>query len=48
VAIATVGGMELGSIWGPGGYVAPDWTAEWLQREIVFIVDEWSNALRLC
>jgi len=23
-----MGGMEMGSIWGPGSYVAPDWTAE--------------------
>ena len=23
------GGMELGSIWGHGAYVAPDWTADW-------------------
>jgi nitric oxide reductase subunit B len=28
-----VGGQELGSVWGHGGYVAPDWTAEWLHRE---------------
>jgi nitric oxide reductase subunit B len=39
----SLGGMELGSIWGHGSYVAPDWSAEWLQREIVFILDDWAN-----
>jgi len=28
-----MGGMESGSIWGHGSYVAPDWTADWLHRE---------------
>ena len=31
----SAGGMQLGSIWGHGGYVAPDWTADWLHRELV-------------
>ena len=26
----SMGGMEVGSIWGHGSYVAPDWTADWL------------------
>lgn len=39
----TLGGMEVGSVWGHGGYVAPDWTADWLHREAVFILDKWSN-----
>ena len=30
----SMGGMELGSIWGHGSYVAPDWTADWLHREL--------------
>ena len=30
----SVGGMELGSIWGHGAYQAPDWTADWLHREL--------------
>ena len=29
-----VGGMQLGSIWGHGAYQAPDWTADWLHREL--------------
>ena len=36
----SLGGMELGSIWGHGSYVAPDWTADWLHREAVFILDD--------
>ncbi|MCC6365556.1 MAG: nitric-oxide reductase large subunit [Bryobacterales bacterium] len=39
-----MGGMEVGSIWGHGSYVAPDWTADWLHREAVFVLDEWSNS----
>ena len=31
----SVGGMELGSIWGHGAYQAPDWTADWLHRELM-------------
>ena len=36
------GGMELGSIWGHGAYVAPDWSADWLHRELVAILDQWA------
>jgi len=28
-----MGGMQLGSVWGHGSYVAPDWTADGLHRE---------------
>lgn len=41
-----MGGMEVGSIWGHGSYVAPDWTADWLHREAVYVLDEWARALR--
>lgn len=27
------GGKQLGTVWGHGSYVAPDWSAEWLHRE---------------
>jgi len=40
-----LGGMEVGSIWGHGSYVAPDWTADWLHREAVFVLNEWSQSL---
>jgi len=39
-----LGGMEVGSVWGHGSYVAPDWTADWLHREAVFILEDWSRA----
>src|SRR3954447_15940346 len=39
----SLGGMEMGSIWGHGSYVAPDWTADWLHREALFILDEWAT-----
>jgi nitric oxide reductase subunit B len=39
-----MGGMEIGSIWGHGSYVAPDWSADWLHRECVFILDVWAMA----
>jgi nitric oxide reductase subunit B len=38
-----MGGMELGSVWGHGSYVAPDWTADWLHRECEFILNTWSR-----
>ena len=39
-----MGGMQVGSIWGHGSYVAPDWTADYLHRELVFILNEWSRS----
>ncbi len=30
----STGGMELGSVLGHGAYQAPDWTADWLHREL--------------
>jgi nitric oxide reductase subunit B len=39
----SMGGMEVGSVWGHGSYTAPDWTADWLHREAVFILDRWAN-----
>lgn len=35
----SVGGMQLGSIWGHGAYQAPDWTADWLHRELEHWLD---------
>ncbi len=29
------GGQQLGSVWGHGSYVAPDWSADWLHREAI-------------
>ena len=38
-----LGGMQIGSIWGHGSYVAPDWTADYLHREALFVLDHISN-----
>ncbi|MFO0601526.1 MAG: nitric-oxide reductase large subunit [Polyangiales bacterium] len=35
-----LGGQEVGSVWGHGAYVAPDWSADWLHRELVSVLDE--------
>ena len=40
----SMGGMEVGSVWGHGSYVAPDWTADWLHREAMFILNRWSGS----
>lgn len=37
-----MGGMESGSVWGHGSYVAPDWTADWLHRELVTVLNIWA------
>ncbi len=39
----SMGGQEVGTIWGHGAYEAPDWTAEWLHKEAVFILNAWSE-----
>lgn len=39
----SIGGQELGSVWGHGAYKAPDWTADWLHREALFILNGWSK-----
>lgn len=38
----TMGGHQLGSIWGHGAYVAPDWSADWLHREAVYLLEKWA------
>ncbi len=39
----SIGGQQLGSIWGHGGYVAPDWSADWLHREAEAVMDGWAR-----
>jgi len=29
----SIGGQQVGSVWGHGAYQAPDWSADWLHRE---------------
>jgi len=38
----SMGGQEVGTVWGHGAYVAPDWTADWLHRECVWLLDHWA------
>ena len=40
----SLGGQEIGSVWGHGAYVAPDWTADWLHRESTHLLDTWAKA----
>ncbi len=40
----SLGGQQLGSIWGHGAYVAPDWSADWLHRECLYLLENWSRA----
>ncbi|HWH70477.1 MAG TPA: nitric-oxide reductase large subunit, partial [Candidatus Sulfotelmatobacter sp.] len=39
----SIGGQEVGSIWGHGAYVAPDWSADWLHREATWLLDHWAS-----
>ena len=39
----STGGQELGTVWGHGAYVAPDWSADWLHREAMFLLDLWAQ-----
>lgn len=39
----SIGGQQLGSIWGHGAYVAPDWSADWLHRECLWLLEDWSR-----
>ncbi len=38
----SIGGQEVGTVWGHGSYVAPDWSADWLHREAVFILEQYA------
>src|SRR5699024_8329081 len=31
----SISGMQVGFIWGHGAYQAPDWSADWLHRELL-------------
>lgn len=35
----SIGGMDVGTVWGHGAYQAPDWTADWLHRELLNWLD---------
>ena len=40
----SMGGQEVGTVWGHGAYVAPDWSADWLHREATWLLDHWAQA----
>jgi nitric oxide reductase subunit B len=39
----SIGGQEIGTVWGHGAYVAPDWSADWLHRESEILLDRWAQ-----
>ena len=39
----SIGGQEIGTVWGHGAYVAPDWSADWLHRESEILLDLWAR-----
>ena len=36
----SIGGMSVGTVWGHGAYQAPDWTADWIHREVLGWLDQ--------
>jgi nitric oxide reductase subunit B len=38
----SLGGQEMGTVWGHGAYVAPDWSADWLHKEAVYMLNKLS------
>ena len=36
----SLGGQEIGTVWGHGAYQAPDWSADWLHKEATFMLDK--------
>jgi nitric oxide reductase subunit B len=40
----SAGGQQLGSVWGHGSYLAPDWSADWLHREALALRAIWATA----
>lgn len=39
-----IGGQELGTVWGHGAAVAPDWSADFLHREAFWILEHWAES----
>lgn len=40
----SMGSQEVGTVWGHGAYVAPDWSADWLHRAATAILDDWARS----
>lgn len=43
----SMGGQQVGSVWGHGAYVAPDWSADWLHREAQWMLDSLARGMGL-
>jgi len=43
LAWQSMGGQQVGSIWGHGGYVAPDWSADQVHREASALLELWAQ-----
>jgi nitric oxide reductase subunit B len=39
-----MGGQQVGSIWGHGAYQAPDWSADFLHRNALALLDEYAKS----
>ena len=39
----SAGGQQMGSVWGHGSYLAPDWSADWLHREALALRALWAE-----
>ncbi len=39
----SIGGQEVGTVWGHGAYLAPDWSADWLHKESLWLLNKWSQ-----
>lgn len=39
----STGGQEIGTIWGHGAYVAPDWSADYLHRQSETVLNRWAR-----
>ncbi len=39
----STGGQEIGTIWGHGAYVAPDWSADYLHRQSEIVLNRWAR-----
>jgi nitric oxide reductase subunit B len=40
----SAGGQQLGTVWGHGSYIAPDWSADWLHREALALKSRHAQA----
>jgi len=40
----SLGGQEVGTVWGHGAYQAPDWSADWLHKEAMYMLDQMALA----